>query len=217
MVPQRILIADDHDLIREGLRTILACTEDATVVGEARSGLEAIDLTAELEPDVVLMDVTMPEMDGIEATRAIKGRWPDVRVIIISIAEDKGSILEAVRAGASGYISKSASLDEIRRAINTSPDAGVYLSPTIASRVIGSLWSDNGDGHEEPEPLTAREHDVLELLIRGLTARSIGHRLGISERTVDTHISSLYRRLGVNNRVDAVTKAMRKGLVALPG
>jgi DNA-binding NarL/FixJ family response regulator len=223
VAPIRVLLADDHTITRRGLRVMLESITGVDVVAEAADGEEAVLLSLELRPSMIFLDVRMPRLDGIEATRRVKAALPDSSVVILSAAEDEASILEAMRAGASAYLGKSCTLGDLETVIRSVEHDGVYMSARIASLVLASV-SGNGrlNGHharvrDGVGEVTEREHQVLRLVGEGLTSRTIASRLGITERTVDTHVGNLYRRLGVNNRVDAVMEAMRRGLVATPG
>jgi DNA-binding NarL/FixJ family response regulator len=216
----RILICDDHAVTRTGLRIMAETLDGVSVVGEAENGAEAVQLSTELEPDLVLMDIQMPELDGIEATRRIIAQQPDVTVVVLSVQEDEDAVFQAIRAGASGYLSKASSLDTVQEAIAAVHSGGTYMTPSIAGIAIRSLSrkvDEAGESARLTEITTQREQEILRLLADGLSARKIASKLGISERTVNTHIGHAYRKLGVNNRVDAVLAAMRLGLVDPPG
>lgn len=213
MSDYRILIADDHPVVRQGLSALLSALPQVTVVGEVSSGDEAVAAAARSDVDVILMDLEMPGIDGVEATRRIKQeRGSDVRVVVLTAHDDRHSIVEAIAAGASGYLSKAASLDEIERALVAVSQGAVYVAPDIAGRALRAMSSNGSDRHD----LTQREVEIVRLLCEGLTARAIASRLRISERTVNTHVGNLYRHLGVNNRIDAMREAMRRGLVDVP-
>jgi DNA-binding NarL/FixJ family response regulator len=215
---KRVVIADDHAVSRRGVAAFLETFDDIEVVGQVSSGNDAVRTAAEESADVVIMDIEMPELDGIEATRRLKDKCPDAQVIILSVRDDAEAIIDAIDAGASGYVSKASDLSELRLALDSEHSDGVILGPKVASRIVATL--SNGGfrpssrrGHLSG--LTTRERQVAGLLTDGFTARAIASRLGISERTVNTHIGSLYRRLGVNNRVDAVRAVMRLGLAGV--
>ncbi len=215
----RVLIADDHAVTRSGIRLMAEMVDGFEVVGEAATGTEAIRLCGELHPDLVLMDLQMPEMHGIECTRRVKEQFPDIQVLILTVHEDEEAVFEAIRAGASGYLSKTASVSDVRTALDAVRSGGTYLTPSIAGIAIRSLSKRVNEAHKASRAsdlTTQREREVLGLLAKGLSARAIASRLGISERTVNTHIGHAYRKLGVNNRVDAILAAMRLGLVETP-
>lgn len=218
----RVVIADDHAVTRQGIRVMLDLRDDVEVVGEAGTGAEAVRIATERNANLVLMDLNMPEMGGVAATRRLKEVAPDVAVIVLTVHEDDGAIKDAIQAGASGYLAKSSGASDIRSAIDALRTHGVYMSPSVTRSVLRSASLGFRNGHR-PSPaagtkerITAREREILRLLGDGLTARSIGTRLGISERTVNTHVGNLYRRMGVTNRVEAIRAAMRAGLVDLP-
>lgn len=220
-VPHRVVLADDHPVTRAGIRAMLEMIDDVMVVGDAATGEEAVEVVRERDASIVLMDINMTGMSGIEATRAIKQQRPATSVIILSVHDDEPAIIEALRAGASAYLTKSSSLREIREALDSVRVDGVYLAPAVTGQVLRSavrmVSGANGGARAEPGgDLTERERQVLLLLGEGLTARAIAHRLEISERTVNTHVGNLYRRMGVNNRVDAVRAGMRAGLIETP-
>lgn len=215
----RLLIADDHAITRHGIRLMADSLPGVEVVGEAMNGTEAIRLALDLRPDIVLMDVSMPETDGIEAIRRLRVEMPDLVILVLTVHEDSDTVYEAIRAGASGFLPKSASLVEIRAALLEGGPEGVYVAPAIAGRLVRSM-ADRMNGRAgssaTPARITSREREVLAHLGHGLSARSIGMRLGISERTVNTHVGNIYRKLDVDNRVDALREGMRIGLIELP-
>lgn len=208
----RVVVADDHEIMRHGLREILAAIEGVDVVGEACTGEEAVALAADRAPDLVIVDLLMPGMGGIEATRRIHSHR--CRVIALSVQDDAATVIEALRAGASGYLPKTACAEELATAVKRVASGDTYVSPLVAGRALGSIVRSD---ERFPAGVTPREREVLELLAKGLAARSVASRLRISERTVNTHVTNLYRRLGVTNRVDAVRKGMRLGFVRAEG
>jgi DNA-binding NarL/FixJ family response regulator len=212
---KRIVVADDHAVSRRGIATYLELFDDLEIVGQVASGDDAVRVAIEENADVVVMDIEMPELDGIEATRRIKDKHPETAVLIFSVREDTETIVEAIEAGAAGFVSKSSDLSELRNAIDSIRPEGVVLGPSVASQVVSSLARvgvRSSGRRAGRDGLTVRERQVAALLSDGLTARAIASRLGISERTVNTHIGSLYRRLRVNNRVDAVREILQLGL-----
>ena len=205
----RVLITDDHGVVRQGLRMYLSQAPDLKVVGEARDGAEALRLARETEPDVVLMDLLMPVMDGIEATWAIKAAMPDVEVVALTSVLEDGSVAGAVKAGAIGYLLKGTDADELRRAIRAAAEGRVHLAPEAAARLMREV-----SAPENPEALTERETDVLKLVARGMANKQIARNLYIGEKTVKTHVSNILLKLGVNSRTQAALHAARTGLVS---
>jgi DNA-binding NarL/FixJ family response regulator len=215
----RVLIADDHAVTRQGIVLLSQGLRDVEVAGEASTGREAIELCRVVRPNLVLMDLDMPEMGGVDAIRVLKDEWPDLAILVLTVHEDGEAVFEAIRAGASGYLAKSCTIDDIRRAFDAVRAGGAYLTSSIAGTALDYLSRKADEVHDATsaiETTTPREREVLALLGRGLSARRIASRLGISERTVNTHIGHIYRRFGVNNRVDAVREGMRLGLVESP-
>ena len=205
----RILIVDDHAVVRQGLRMFLELDDELEIVGEAANGEEAIRRARELLPDVVLMDILMPQMDGIAATTAIRRELPDVEVIALtSVLEDK-AVFGAVRAGAIGYLLKDTQADDLCRAIRAAAGGQVQLSPQAALRLMREVQIP-----QSPEKLTPRETEVLRLLARGMSNKEIGTELFIGEKTVKTHVSSILSKLDVPSRTQAALYAVRIGLVS---
>jgi two-component system, NarL family, response regulator LiaR len=205
----RILIADDHAIVRQGLRMFLGLDPDLELVGEAANGKEAIELAKNLKPDVVLMDLVMPEMDGIAATEIIRRIFPDVEVIALtSVLEDK-SVTGAVRAGAIGYLLKDTNAEDLCRSIKAAAAGQVQLSPQAAERLTREIRTP-----ENPQKLTDREIEVLRLLAEGKANKEIAASLFISETTVKTHVSNILLKLGVPSRTQAALYAVRIGLVS---
>ncbi len=204
----RILITDDHGVVRQGLRMFLELDPELEVVGEAKNGREALELARELKPDVVLMDLLMPVMAGIEATRAIRAELPEVEVIALTSVLEDVSVSEAVRAGAIGYLLKNTEADELARAIKAAADGQVQLAPEAAARLMREVRAP-----ESPQELTDREAEVLMLIARGKANQQISNDLFIGEKTVKTHVSSILTKLGVQSRTQAALHAVRTGLV----
>jgi DNA-binding NarL/FixJ family response regulator len=205
----RILIADDHSVVRQGLRMFLGLGGEFEVVGEASNGQEAVDLALQLKPDVVLMDLLMPVMDGITAIGKIRTATKDVEVVALTSVLEDASVVGAVRAGAIGYLLKDTEANELRRAIRAAANGQVQLAPEAASRLMNELRQP-----EQPESLTERETDVLRLLAAGKANKEIAMALHIGDRTVKTHVSSIMGKLGVQSRTQAALYAVRAGLVA---
>jgi two-component system, NarL family, response regulator LiaR len=208
----RILIVDDHGVVRQGLRMYLALDPDLEVVGEAGDGLEAIRLAHTLKPNVVLMDLVMPVMDGITATEAIRRELPEVEVIALTSVLEDASVVGAVRVGAIGYLLKDTQAEELCRAIKAAAAGQVQLSPQAAARLLSEIRAP-----ENPERLTERENDVLRLLALGKANKEIAADLHISETTVKTHVSNILMKLRVSSRTHAALYAVRTGLVSVNG
>jgi len=212
----RVLLADDHAVVRQGIRRFLEEAGDIAVVAEADDGAEAIRLVEEHRPDVAVLDIRMPEVTGVEATRRIKERFPEVRVLILTAYDDDPYIFALLRAGADGYILKTASGDELVQAVRTVHQGKSALSPEVATKVVQQAMTGKpATASDQVESLTPRELDVLRLAARGLTNRAIGHELGISHRTVQGHLASIYGKLNVNSRTEAVTEALRRGWIVI--
>ncbi|HEU4793300.1 MAG TPA: response regulator transcription factor [Nitrolancea sp.] len=205
----RILIVDDHSVVRRGLRQFLQLDADLEVVGEARDGAEALHLAQELRPDVVLMDLVMPVMDGVTATAAIRRDVPDTEVLALTSVLEDEKVVDAVRAGAIGYLLKDTEDDALCRSIKAAAAGQVQLAPEAAVRLMRDVRTT-----EEPEGLTERETDVLRLLAEGKANKEIARLLGIGERTVKSHVSSILAKLGVQSRTQAALYATRAGLVS---
>lgn len=216
----RLVIADDHAIVREGLRLMVDAIGAFEVVGEASSGTEAVAMAIDLRPDVVLMDIDMPEMDGIDATRRIAEVAPDIRILVLTVHEEDDPIFDAVQAGAAGYVSKSATMYQIAAAIGALGAGGGYVEVSAAESMLRVLTRRAASVLESAaacQNTTGREREILALLADGIVVREIAATLKISERTVNCHLRHIYRRLGVHSRVGAVREAARHGLVALTG
>ena len=213
----RLLLADDHAVVRSGLRMLLEAQPDMTIVGEAETGQEAIRRVAELSPDVVLMDIEMPGMNGIEATRRIKANAPASAVLALTMYEDDQYFFEMLRAGASGYVPKRAAPDELVSAIRAVSRGEVFLYPSLAGRLVQDYLRRGPAGEGEPpgDELTPREQEVLTLIAQGFSNNEIADQLVISAKTVDRHRENIMRKLNLHNRVDLVKYALRKGLIGL--
>jgi NarL family two-component system response regulator LiaR len=205
----RILIADDHSVVRQGLRMFLGLDPELEVIGEARDGAEALLRAHELHPDVVLIDLLMPVMDGIAAIGAIRRELPDIEVIALTSVLDDSSVIGAVRAGAIGYLLKDTEADDLCRAIKAAAAGQVQLSPKAAARLMREVRAP-----DSPETLTEREVDVLRLLAQGQANKQIAGNLRIGEKTVKTHVSNILAKLGVPSRTQAALYAVRIGLVS---
>lgn len=202
----RILLADDHPVVRDGLAAMLATQPDFEVVGEAGSGEEALVEAARLRPDLVLMDLEMPVVDGIEAIRRLRAADPGVQVVVLTAFDTDDRIVGAIQAGAQGYLLKGAPRAEIFAAIRTVSAGGALIPPVVASKLLRQV-------RENPDALTAREIEVLGLVAAGLANREIAARLSISERTAKFHVSSVLAKLGAKNRTQAVRLARERGVI----
>jgi NarL family two-component system response regulator LiaR len=204
----RVLVVDDHAVVREGLRTFLHLQDGIELVGEAADGAEAVALADRLAPDVVLMDLVMPQLDGIEALRRIRACRPETRVIVLTSFGEDEKLLPAVRAGAAGYLLKSAPPSEITRAIRAAYAGEAVIDPKAAGRLLDAL------AREEPPPqvLTPRERDVLALVARGLSNKRIALELGLKEKTVKVHVTHILAKLGLSDRTQAALYATREGI-----
>ena len=205
----RVLIADDHSVVREGLRMFLRLDPDLEVAGEAADGAEALRLARQLQPDVVLMDLLMPVMDGIAATAAIRQELPETEVLALTSVLEDQTVVGAVRAGAIGYVLKDTRAETLCQAIKAAAAGQVQLTPQAAARLMQAV-----SAPEHPESLTTRETEVLRLLAQGAANKQIAQRLHISENTVRSHVSTILRKLGVQSRTQATLYAVRSGLVA---
>jgi DNA-binding NarL/FixJ family response regulator len=209
MNPLRILIADDHPIVRAGLVGLLSTQEGFQVVGEASSGLEAVRMAEALRPNVVLMDLRMPGMDGTAATRAIRSRFPEVQVLVLTTYDTDTEIVRAIEAGAIGYLLKDVPREELYKAIYASAHGESVLSPPVAARLLGRMRAPSD------ESLSTRELEVLSLVAKGLSNKEIARELKISEATVKTHLLHTFGKLGVDDRTAAVTVALERGILRL--
>jgi DNA-binding NarL/FixJ family response regulator len=210
----RVLLVDDHAVVREGLRNFLALQDGLEIVGEACDGNEAIEQAQRLEPDVILMDLVMPGLDGIGAMRQLRARSPTSRVIVLTSFLEDERVLPAIQAGAAGYLLKNVEPAELARAIRAAHAGEAIIDPTAAARLVHAIADDARPRVEEPERLTRRERDVLELIARGRSNKRIAFELGISEKTVKTHVGHLLAKLGVSDRTQAALMAVEEGLVS---
>ena len=209
----RILVADDHPMLREGLIAVLSTQQDLEVVGEAADGSEVVRLADSLKPDVILLDLEMPELSGVAALEKLRDAGSTARTIIFTAYDTDERILGALRAGARGYLLKGAARTEIFDAIRTVHAGGSLLQPVVTNKLLQTM--SRAQRREETEPLTPREIEVLALLSQGLQNKEISARLFISERTVKFHVSSLMHKLGADNRTETVTIAAQRGLIQL--
>lgn len=212
-----LLLVDDHEIVRAGLRMLFLAEPDMTIVGEAGSGQEALRLVAELKPDVVLMDVAMPGMTGIEATRRIKEAHPDTAILALTMYEDEQYFFEMLHAGASGYIPKRAAPDDLVSAIRVVSTGNVFLYASLAQYLVNEVLNQPGNATtaSNTEELTVREREVLICIAEGNTNREIAEKLVISPKTVDRHRENIMRKLNMHNRVELVKYAIEKGLISV--
>ncbi|MDQ7028924.1 MAG: response regulator transcription factor [Ardenticatenia bacterium] len=210
----KVVLADDHAVVRQGIRDFLEESGTIAIVGEASTGEGAWQLIREHHPDVAILDVRLPDVSGLEITKRIRRHWPDMGVLILSAYDDDPFVMAALQAGANGYVLKTANADEIVTAVQAVAAGQSALDPNIVQKIMHHL-SGRAAG-VMLEPLTAREIEVLQLVAKGLTNREIGHRLGISDRTVQGHLANIYGKLQVNSRTEAVTRALQLGLIDLP-
>jgi two-component system, NarL family, response regulator NreC len=213
----RLLLVDDHEIVRAGLRMLFLAEPDMTIVGEAGNGQEALRLVDELKPDVVLMDVAMPGMTGIEATRQIKEAHPDTAILALTMYEDEQYFFEMLHAGASGYIPKRAAPDDLVSAIRVVSTGNVFLYASLAQYLVNEVLSQPGNSviDSDTEDLTTREREVLIYIAEGNTNREIAEKLVISPKTVDRHRENIMRKLNMHNRVELVKYAIEKGLISV--
>jgi two-component system, NarL family, response regulator LiaR len=210
----RVLIADDHAVVRQGLRTFLELQDEIEVVGEAADGIEALELVPRTAPDVVLLDLVMPRLGGLEAIRRIREAAPATRVLVLTSFADDDTVLPAVRAGAAGYLLKDVQPLELVGAIRTVHAGEALLAPAVATMLVEQLAAeDGGAAAERREHLTPREREVLALLARGRPNKVIARDLGVSERTVKTHVSNILAKLNLTDRTQAAVYAVRHGIV----
>lgn len=211
----KLLVVDDHRVVRAGLVALLQQSPGVTVVGEAGNGEEAVAQIDSLQPDVVLMDIQMPVMNGVEATRQIKAGWPGVEVLVLTTYSDDELIWGGLQAGAKGYLLKDAPPDELLRGIEAVAAGQSLLPPEIAAKLV-QVISQGGPAKREPgEQLTERELEILRLIASGAANKEIAGQLYISENTVKTHIANLFQKLGARDRTEAVTRALARGLITL--
>lgn len=209
----RLMLADDHRMLREGLRRSMT-DEGFQVVGEAGDGEEAVRLAAELQPDVILMDVSMPDVDGVEATRRIRDLIPDTRVIMLTMHPDQEVVAAALRAGAAGYLVKDCSTEEIAEAVRLAASDDAAMSADVAASMLDEVRR-LPDGVDEDRIVTKREEEVLQLIADGCSTTEVAEQLFISQKTVKNHLASIYQKLDARDRTQAVLRAVRMGIVRL--
>jgi DNA-binding NarL/FixJ family response regulator len=219
--PIRILLADDHVILRQGTAELLRKEADIEVVGEADDGQQAIDLAMRLRPDIIVMDVRMPVLSGVEATRRIREAMPKVQVLVLTAYDDDQYIFSLLQAGASGYLLKTAPVNELVKAIRLVGSGESPLDPSIARKIVVRMAGDQASGissGEEVSPiqsLTSREQEVLQLLSQGLNNQAIAEALYVSDRTVQAHLTNIFAKMGVSSRLEAVLTAIRRGWLTL--
>ncbi len=218
MDKMRVLIADDHAIVREGLRTLLATQPDIDVVGEATDGKEAEDKTGEVHPDIILMDITMPGVSGLEATRKIKQQYPEVRILVLTMHESDEYFFSMLAAGASGYFVKGGSSSELIAALRAVWQGNVFLYPTMAKKLLGDYLQrvkTGGNDKESYDGLTDREREILKLIAEGHTNQEIAELLYLSPATVQTHRAHVMAKLGLHSRTELIKYALRSGFITL--
>jgi two-component system response regulator DegU len=206
----RVLIVDDHPVTRSGLRSALSTSDEVEIVGEAKSGEEAVERVKELTPDVVFMDVRMPGMSGIQATRDIRIIQPETKVILFTVEESRAAIADAIRAGVSGYLLKDVGAGELIQAAKLALEGKAVIHPTLTRAFIEEVQYVE---HRPDTPLSRRESEILQKVAYGATTKEVAHDLGISPHTVKTHLERIFEKLGANDRAQAVAIALRKKLV----
>jgi len=209
----KVLVVDDHAVVREGLRTFLALQDGIEVVGEAADGEEAVAQAQRLAPDVILMDLVMPRLDGVGAMRALRASAPESRVIVLTSFLEDDRLLPAIRAGAAGYLLKNVEPAELARAIRAARAGEVLIDPSVAARLVQAIGEPLASGTPGPERLTRREREVLELIAAGRSNKRIALELEVSEKTVKAHVGHVLAKLGVSDRTQAALLAVRDGLV----
>jgi two-component system NarL family response regulator len=212
----KVLIADDHEIVREGLVALLDMADDINVVGEATDGREAIDMTKQLRPDIVLMDIRMAKLDGVQATREIKAKFPNVHVIALTNYDDDEYVFDCLRYGASGYLLKDVGSEDLVKAIKSAAQGESLVDPSVLSKVLTQFrhMAQDGPDHTD-DKLSPREQEVMVALTGGLSNKEIAKKLYITEKTVKAHFSSIYRKLNVTSRSQAIIDAVKSGLVDL--
>lgn len=214
MEPIKVLIADDHPVVREGLSAMLGKEQDIQVVGEAENGVEAVNKAKKLQPDIILMDLRMPELDGVEAMCQIRAENPDIKFIVLTTYDNDEYIFKGIEAGARAYLLKDAPREELFKAIRAVYRGESLIQPAVAGKVLDRFAKLSREA-QIPEALSERELEVLKLMAKGAANKEIATKLFISESTVKTHIQSIFQKLEVGDRTEAVTKALQKGIIRL--
>ncbi len=215
MAKTRVLLADDHAIVREGVKMILTRESDIEVVGEASDGAQALEMVALLKPAVVVMDISMPGMGGIEATQHVTERYPGVHVLALTMHEDESYVFKLLRAGASGYVLKRAAAQDLVQAVRAAAKGEAFLYPSVARKVVEDYLRrvETGEDRERYDGLTEREKEILTLIAQGLSNQQIAQKLYISIKTVQTHRAHILEKLGLHDRTELVRYAIRKGLI----
>ena len=211
-MPIKVVLGDDHTLVRQGLHRAIDQTDDIVVVGEASSGTELLRVVKETEPDIAILDIRMPEMDGIEAARHITGDQPEIGIVMLTAYDDRQFVVEAVRAGAKGYVLKTREAEHLLRTVRLVAEGNMVIDPDLVVAVADELTAAK-KGERGTETLTERELEILQLLAFGYTNKEIGGRLFVSPDTVKTHLEHVYQKLGASDRTAAVAEAMRRRLI----
>jgi len=213
LMETKVLLVDDHTILREGLRMVLDAQPQIKVIGEADDGRQAVELAERLHPDVIVMDIAMPNLNGLEATRQIKRRWPDIRVVILTMHENQQYLVQIVKAGATGAVLKRSAGQELLTAVRAAAHGQSYFSPSIASMMLEDYRVRLGQGIDDPEVLTEREREVLQLIAEGKSNQDIADHLIVSIKTVQTHRAHIMEKLGMHDRTELVKYAIRTGMV----
>jgi two-component system, NarL family, response regulator DegU len=214
MMTIRLMLADDHRMLREGLSRSMR-EQGFDIVGEAGDGAEAVSLALAVRPDVILMDVTMPEIDGVEACRQVRAQLPDTKVVMLTMHADQGVLTSAIRAGATGYLVKDCSTEEIASAVRMAAGGETALSPQLAASMLNEVRRWDQPHKEEERVVTKREEEVLQLIADGCSTPEVAEKLYISQKTVKNHLASIYQKLDARDRTQAVLQAVRMGIVHL--
>ncbi len=211
----RLLLVDDHEIVRTGISMLLESETDLSIVGEASTGAQALEMASQLQPDVVIMDITLPDISGIEVTRQLKAQHPEIAVVALTIHEDQQYFFEMLQAGADGYVPKRAASEDLIKAIHAAFSGEVFIYPSLAKVLVSDFLSQAADGKEKESvnEITAREQQVLEMLAAGKTNEEIAAALSISKHTVARHRENVMRKLGLHSRSELVKYAIRKGLI----
>ena len=211
-MPIKVMIVDDHNLVREGLKAVFSQGDEIEVIGEAGSGEEAIEMVDKVKPDVILMDISMPGINGIQATKLIRDKNPDAKIVILTMLDQEGYVYEAIKAGATGYMLKSTSSDELVNAIQTVNEGKALLHPDATAQLLKEFVT-LAENKAKDYGLSNREMEVLQLLSEGKTNKEVAKALWISEQTVKTHVAHIFDKLGTSDRTETVARALRSGLV----